>query len=154
MSRLRFAAPALVLVLGFAPAVTAQEIVKEYPGLETGTMWTFDVPPLDYWAARYGFHPTQQWLDHVRLSAARQPGCTASFVSANGLVMTNHHCARSCITSVTKEGEDLLTNGFYAKTNAEDRPCSNRYLDQLLSIRDVTDSVTSAVPAGAVLEAR
>jgi hypothetical protein len=149
MSRLRFAAPAVVLALALAPAVTAQEIVKEYPGLETGTMWTFDVPPLDYWAARYGFRPTQQWLDHVRLSAARQPGCTASFVSADGLVMTNHHCARSCITSVTQEGEDLLTNGFYAKTNAEERRCTNRYLDQLLSIRDVTDSVVNAVPAGA-----
>jgi hypothetical protein len=149
MSRSWIVLPVIAAALGVAPRVAAQEIVKEYPGLETGTMWTFDVPPLEYWAARYGFRPTAAWLEHVRLSAARQPGCTASFVSANGLVMTNHHCARSCITAVTHEGEDLLANGFYAKTHAEERACSNRYLDQLLSIRDVTDSVTGAVPAGA-----
>ena len=135
-------------VLAGRPAA-AQELVKEYSGLETGTMWTFDVPPLEYWAARYGFKPTAEWFEHVRLSSVRQPGCSASFVSAEGLVMTNHHCARSCIDAVTREGEDFLENGFYAKTRTEERQCPNFYLDQLLSIRDVTDSVTSAVPASA-----
>jgi hypothetical protein len=135
----------LALVVAAAPAAAQQS--GEYPGLETGTMWTFDVPPLDYWAARYSFRPSQQWMDHVRMSAARQPGCTASFVSGEGLVMTNHHCARGCIEAVTREGEDLLENGFYARTRADERPCPNFTLDQLLGIRDVTDSVTAAVPA-------
>ena len=141
---------ALALAAGFAarPAV-AQELVKEYPGLETGTMWTFDVPPLDYWAARYMFRPTADWLEHVRLSSVRQPGCSASFVSGDGLVMTNHHCARGCIEGVTREGEDFIENGFYAGSRAEERRCPNFWLDQLLSIRDVTDSVTSAVASGA-----
>ncbi len=121
----------------------------EYPGIETGKMWTFDVPPLDYWARRYDFHPTQQWLDHARLSAARLPGCSASFVSPNGLVMSNHHCARGCVVSASREGEDLLTNGFYAKTQSEERACRGMYLDVLLGITDVTDSVNAAVPAGA-----
>jgi hypothetical protein len=138
----------LVALVAARPGA-AQELVKEYPGLETGTMWTFDVPPREYWAARYDFTPTAEWLDHVRLSAVRQPGCSASFVSAEGLVMTNHHCARSCIEAVTRNGEDLLENGFYAGTRAEERQCPNLWLDQLLSIRDVTDSVTSAVPSGA-----
>ena len=120
---------------------------QEYPGLETGKMWTFDVPPLEYWARRYTFRPTQDWLDHARLSALRQPGCTASFVSGDGLIMTNHHCARACIESATRQGEDLLGNGFYARSRSEERACQNFWVEQLLSISDVTDSVSSAVPA-------
>ncbi len=131
------------------PAVAQAPAAQEFPGLETGKMWTFDVPPLEYWARRYGFRPTQEWLDHARLAALRQPGCTASFVSGTGLVMTNHHCARACIESATRAGEDLLENGFYARTRSEERPCANMWVDQLLSITDVTDSVNAAVPAGA-----
>ena len=127
-----------------APATSQQE----YPGLETGKMWTFDVPPLEYWARRFNFRPTPEWLDHARLSALRQPGCTASFVSSDGLVMTNHHCARSCIESATREGEDLLSNGFYARTRADERRCQRgMYVEQLLRIRDVSDSINAAVPA-------
>jgi hypothetical protein len=148
MRRTTLAVLALVATVTARPAA-AQELVKEYPGLETGTMWTFDVPPLEYWAARYNFRPTADWLEHVRLSSVRQPGCSASFVSGEGLVMTNHHCARSCIEAVTREGEDFIENGFYAGSRAAERRCPNFWLDQLLSIRDVTDSVTAAVPSGA-----
>jgi hypothetical protein len=151
MRRVRSTALLLLLLgLGSAPALRAQQAAPaEYPGIETGKMWTFDVPPLAYWAKRYDFHPTQAWLDHARLSAARLPGCSASFISPDGLVLSNHHCARGCVVSATRPGEDLLTNGFYAKTQAEERPCRGMYLDQLLSITDVTDSVNAAVPAGA-----
>jgi hypothetical protein len=121
----------------------------EYPGLETGKMWTFDVPPLDYWARRYNFRPDQAWLDQVRLSTARIPGCTASFVSPGGLLMTNHHCARGCVEAVTHQGEDLLTNGFYAAAPAEERACPNFVVDQLVEITDVTAQVNGAVPSGA-----
>ncbi|MDH3496486.1 MAG: S46 family peptidase [Gemmatimonadota bacterium] len=147
----RYAVSLLAVAALFAAArvATAQQTPSaEYPGLETGTMWTFDIPPLDYWAQRYDFRPSPDWLNHVRLSAVRQPGCSASFVSADGLVMTNHHCARGCIEGVTRDGEDLLENGFYARTRDEERSCPNMTLDQLLSIREVTDSVTGAVPAG------
>ncbi len=125
---------------------------SEYPGLETGKMWTFDAPPLDYWARRYDFRPTPAWLDHVRLAAARLPGCSASFVSPDGLVMTNHHCTRQCIESSTKPGEDLLENGFYAATRAEERPCQGFFLDELLAISDVTDSVNAAMPTAATAQ--
>jgi hypothetical protein len=66
--------------------------------------------------------------------------------------MTNHHCARGCIEAVTRQGEDLLENGFYAQTRADERPCPNFTLDQLQSIRDVTDSVDAAIVAGATRE--
>jgi len=142
----------LAAALGMAaPVARAQSAAPaEYPGLETGKMWTFDVPPLEYWATRYNFRPSVAWLEHVRMSALRQPGCTASFVSANGLIMTNHHCARQCIVTVTRQGEDLLTNGFYAARREDERSCGpGMYVDQLLAITDVTDSVNAAVPARA-----
>ena len=137
---------ACVALAGSARAQTP--VTTDYPGLETGKMWTFDVPPLEYWAKRYGFRPDPAWLEHARLSAARLPGCSASFVSSDGLVMTNHHCARGCIASSTKQGEDLLENGFYARARGEERPCEGMTLDQLEGIADVTDSVNAAVPAG------
>jgi hypothetical protein len=144
-----------------APRAWAQSApaVGEYPGLETGKMWTFDVPPLDYWAARYNFRPTPQWLEHVRLSSVRFGGnCSSSFVSANGLVMTNHHCARACIEAVTKQGEDLLGNGFYAGRKEDERVCEGLFLDQLQAITDVTDSVTAGIatntPPGVAAERR
>lgn len=137
-----------------APAAAAAAS-GEYPNLETGKMWTFDVPPLEYWARRYNFRPTQDWLDHARLAALRQSGpapvagCSASFVSGDGIVMTNHHCARACIDAATRQGEDLLENGFYARARSDERPCQNYRLDQLLSISDVTDSINAAVTPGA-----
>jgi len=133
-----------------AAGTQAQEpaAAGEYPGLETGKMWTFDVPPLEYWARRYNFRPATEWLDHARLSAGRIGGCTASFVSADGLVMTNNHCARGCVNAVSRQGEDLLGNGFYAATRSEERACPNGFVEQLREITDVTTEVTAAVPAG------
>jgi hypothetical protein len=140
-------------VVGFlmAAPLTAQDTMapSEYPGLETGKMWTFDHPPLEYWAKRYGFEATPKWLDHVRLSSLRIPGCSASFVSPNGLIMTNHHCARRCVESATKPGEDLLGDGFYAAQREDERACEGMTADQLQQIIDVTADVTMAVPAGA-----
>ena len=139
-----------LLALGFivAASASAQQpaTAGEYPGLETGKMWTFDMPPLEYWARRYNFRPSQEWLDHVRLSAGRLGGCSASFVSADGLVMTNHHCARGCVEGVTRQGEDLLGNGFYAPTRADERACPGGVVDQLLETTDVTSRVSGAVP--------
>jgi hypothetical protein len=148
---IRSALSCLVLGLMAAAASRAQQPAPsaEYPGLETGKMWTFDVPPLDYWARRYEFRPTPQWLDHARLSSVRIPGCTASFVSPDGLIMSNHHCARECADAVTRPGEDFLANGFYAPSRAEERTCPNFSVDQLVEITDVTAQVSAAVPAGA-----
>jgi len=112
---------------------------------DDGRMWTFDHPPLDDFERRYGFQPDDEWLERARLGALRIPGCSASFVSASGLVMTNHHCARSHATDVEREGEDLLTDGFYATSTGRERRAPNFYADQLLRITDVSDRVDAAL---------
>jgi hypothetical protein len=110
-------------------------------------MWTFDAPPLEYWKATYDFAPDQAWFDHVRLASVRLPNCSSSFVSADGLVMTNHHCARSCISAVSPADTDYQKTGFVARTRAEERACPNLWVDQLLSIEDVTERVRTAITA-------
>ncbi len=112
---------------------------------EFGTMWTFDAPPLAYWKGRYGFEPTPEWLEHVRLSAVRIPGCSASFVSDNGLVMTNHHCARGCITAVSPKDTSYQEAGFTSAKLEDEKKCPNMYADQLIGTEDVTAKVRAVV---------
>lgn len=111
---------------------------------DNGRMWTFEVPPIDYLTERYGFSPDSAWFRHARLGALRIPSCSASFVSPNGLVATNHHCAREHVSAVTREGETLLDDGFYAERLEDERPVDGFEADQLIAIVDVTEEVYSA----------
>ena len=122
---------------------------------DNGKMWTFEYPPLDYFKSAYNFQPDKEWLEHVRMSALRFANyCSASFVSEDGLVMTNHHCARQSLTQVSKEGEDLHENGFIANTLEDERPVPGLYVDQLVLFKDVTDEVIDAIEKGTTDEER
>ena len=112
---------------------------------DNGKMWTFEYPPVDYLAETYDFHPEAAWFENARLSVLRIPGCSASFVSSNGLVVTNHHCIRSRVSQVSQPGENLLDNGFYARSLDEERRIPGYYADQLIAIEDVTDEVDAAL---------
>jgi len=130
-----------------APATPAVDTTVQPGRFDTGKMWTFENPPLDYFQQEYGFRPSEEWLRHVRLATLRLPNCTASFVSASGLVMSNHHCAREAATAVSRAGEDLLTNGFYAERPTDERRVPDLYVDELVALRDVTAEVTAAAQA-------
>ncbi len=121
---------------------------------DNGKMWTFEYPPLDYLQETYGFSADEEWFRKAHLSALRIPGCSASFVSPNGLVMTNHHCARESIEQVSRDGEDLIADGFYAPTLGDERPIEDYWADQLIEIRDVTDRVYGALEGISEVQAR
>jgi hypothetical protein len=114
---------------------------------DQGKMWTFDDPPTAYFAESYGFRPDAAWFERARLGALRIPSCSASFVSPNGLVLTNHHCAREFITQVTRPGETLLDDGFFARDLADEREVEDFEADQLVEIVDVTGEVNAVLDA-------
>jgi hypothetical protein len=122
-------------------------------------MWTFDNPPLQQLKERYSFTPSQAWLDHVRLSSVRfNDGGSGSFVSPQGLVLTNHHVALGQLQKVSTPQKDYVKDGFYARTTAEELNCPDLELNQLVSMEDVTRRVQAAVQPGmsgeAALKAR
>jgi Peptidase S46 len=108
-------------------------------------MWLLNDFPSERLGRLHGFAPPAEWLDHVRLSAARLAGgCSGSFVSPNGLVMTNHHCAARCIEQLSTAKKDYVASGFYAKSEKDEVKCPEIEINQLVSIADVTDRVVGA----------
>ncbi len=128
----------------------ADSLVISVPDVELGRfdggkMWTFSDPPFDYLLQEYDVQLDSAWFDRARLGALRFSNfCSASFVSRRGLVLTNHHCARESITDLSREGEDLFNDGFYADSAHAERKVEDLHLDQLVEILDVTDRVRSA----------
>src|SRR5262245_9068496 len=145
-----------------ALAVVVALLVMEStgPGLRADEgMWTFDNPPLAQLREKYGFTPTKEWLDHLRLSSVRlNAGGSGSFVSPRGLVLTNHHVALSQLQKVSTPQKNYVADGFYAATIASEMKCPDIELNVLVSTEDVTMRVMAAVPKGAsaaqALEAR
>ncbi len=108
-------------------------------------MWTFDNFPSETVKKTYGVEVTPAWLDHVRLSTIRLSNCTASFVSPQGLILTNHHCVESCLGELSSKQDSLLENGFSAATPKDERRCQTQVADVLVATENVTAAVTKAV---------
>ena len=108
-------------------------------------MWTYDNFPSAKVAKKYGFSPDGKWLSEAQLSSVRLAGgCSGSFVSPDGLVMTNHHCAHSCIQQLSTRDKDFVKEGFYAPTVEQEVKCPEIELNQLIAITDVTKRVNAA----------
>jgi hypothetical protein len=125
-----------LLALGFLLA---------FPAAAEEGMWTYDAFPSAAVKARHGFEPSREWLDHVRLSSVRLAGgCSASFVSPDGLVMTNHHCIRSCVEDLSSPKRDYLATGFSAKEPQDELRCPKVEANQLVEMTDVTARLQGA----------
>lgn len=112
-------------------------------------MWLFNNPPRAQLKERYQFDPTDEWLDHLRLSSVRfNSGGSGSFVSADGLVMTNHHVGADDLAKLSDEKTNYLRDGFHARTRDQEIKCKGLELNVLLAIKDVTADVNSAVKEG------
>jgi len=108
-------------------------------------MWTFDNPPLKQWKERYNFEPTKGWLDNVRLASVRlNDGGSASFVSPNGLIITNQHVASGQLSKMSSKEKDYVKDGYYARTAAEEVKAADLEANVLVSFEDVTVKVQAA----------
>ena len=105
-------------------------------------MWPFDSLPLKVLKEKYDFEPTKEWLDHVRLGSVRfDTGGSGSFVSPNGLVMTNHHVALTTIQAVSTQEKDWVEPGFSARLYGKEVPGTGLTLRQLVEIKDVSKEI-------------
>lgn len=121
----------------------AQE--KEASPFDFGRMWTFENPPTEWFQEAYDFDADEAWFDDVRKSSLRfATWCSASFVSENGLIMTNHHCSRGEAIKVQQESENFDVNGFYAASEADERKVEGLFVEQLLMVDDITEQVKAA----------
>ncbi len=133
----------LVVATAFAqPAATYYATDVEVSRFDYGKMWTFEHAPMEYFKETYNFQPDDAWWEKARLASLRFSGyCSASFISPNGLILTNHHCSHGEAGKVAREGEDLDATGFYAETMAEERQVPGLFVTQLVKIEDITDFV-------------
>ena len=116
---------------------------------DMGKMWTFENPPLEFFEKEYGFKPSKELLEKFQKSALKfGNGCSASFVSEDGLIMTNHHCVRGILSGIQEENENILRDGFFAKSQDEERKIPNLKVEQLIVVKDITEEIQSAMDEG------
>ncbi len=116
-------------------------------------MYLFNDLPTDLLKERYDFEPTERWADHLRLSSVRfNSGGSGSFISSNGLVLTNHHVASDTLQKLSTPERNLIDDGYLAKSLDDELKAPDLELNQLVSIEDVTERVNSAVDENASAE--
>ena len=116
--------------------------VGEFPG---GRMWPFDEIPFEHFRERYGIEIDSEWVNRVRLSTLRLPNCTASFVSPQGLAITNYHCLRDHLADLRSAADSIYERGFAAESLAAELVIEDLYADQLLGITDITQRVRARI---------
>ena len=132
----------------FAAALGVAAVVSADEG-----MWTFDNPPVKQLQQKYHFTPTEAWLNHVRLSSVRlNDGGSGSFVSAHGLLLTNHHVARGQLQKNSTAEHDYIKDGFYAATPEEEMKSPDLEVNVLVSTENVTARVQAALKSGGTPE--
>lgn len=135
-------------------AVSALLSLAIVPAAADEGMWTFDNPPRAQVKAGYGVELDDAWLRRVRLGAVRiDGGCSASLVSRQGLVLTNHHCIESCLTQHSTPASDLYANGFVSGKREEELACAGMTLSVLVDLQDVTAEVQAATAGVGAAEA-
>jgi len=107
-------------------------------------MWTYDNFPAATVKQKLGVEVTPAWLDRVRMATIRLSNCTASFVSPDGLILTNHHCAAACLAQLSTAGDDKWQNGFVSGTREAEPRCPTQYADVLMKMEDITAKVSAA----------
>ncbi len=118
--------------------------VAPLPVIANEGMWTFDNFPTTAVRQGFGADITPAWLDHVRLSTLRLTNCTASFVSREGLILTNHHCIETCLAELSSKEKSLLELGFRASSRQEEARCPAQHADVLVGTENITDAVLKA----------
>ena len=136
---------ALWLFLALVPAAA---------GLADEGMWTLDNFPAEQVEAKYGVEVTEDWLDRLRLATVRlEGGCTGSFASAEGLVLTNHHCVRGCVGRLSSPQRDLDAMGFLAEDRHAEERCEAEQASVLVETEEITDEVSDALEGKSDVEA-
>ena len=115
------------------------------PALADEGMWTFHNFPNAKLKQQHGVELSDEWLAHLRQSVVRLSGCTATFVSAEGLILTNHHCAAACLAENSRQGQDRLADGFVSRSRDEEIKCSTQVADVLMGREDITAKLAAAV---------
>lgn len=118
------------------------------PAFADEGMWLFNMAPASLLKAKYNFDITADWLQHIQLSSIRFGGASGSFVSPDGLVLTNHHVGQGAIQNLSTKERDLMKTGFYARTRAEELKAPGMELSVLQEIEDVTAKVLGAEQPG------
>jgi hypothetical protein len=108
-------------------------------------MWTFDNFPAATVKEKLGVDITPAWLDKLRLSTIRLSNCTASFISSEGLILTNHHCSAQCLAELSDPQHDVLQDGFLAAQRSGERRCPSQYADVLVGMEDISAKIAAAV---------